>query len=136
MTETIEFTEMEEKGNVVLENARKVYLLGLGTASYTVSVTTDTVKNARTNVGDFSTKMLERGEKLEKETRESVNKQRQARQKSIRNTQKRLEKEFGKRMESLLHAMNIPSKNDINSLSTKVTRLNKKVEEMSKPAVQ
>lgn len=136
MTETIEFTEMEEKGNVVLENARKVYLLGLGTASYTVSVTTDTVKNARTNVGDFSTKMLERGEKLEKETRESVNKQRQARQKSIRNTQKRLEKEFGKRMESLLHTMNIPSKNDINSLSTKVTRLNKKVEEMSKPAVQ
>lgn len=136
MTETIEFTEMEEKGNVVLENARKVYLLGLGTASYTVSVTTDTVKNARTNVGDFSTKMLERGEKLEKDTRENVNKQRQAREKSIRNTQKRLEKEFGKRMESLLHAMNIPSKNDINSLSTKVTKLNKKVEEMSKPAVQ
>lgn len=136
MTETIEFTEMEEKGNVVLENARKVYLLGLGTASYTVSVTTDTVKNARTNVGDFSTKMVERGEKFEKETREAVNKQRETRKKSIRNTQKRLEKGFGKRMESLLHTMNIPSKNDINSLSTKVTRLNKKVEDMSKAAVQ
>ncbi len=136
MTETIEFTEMEEKGNVVLENARKVYLLGLGTASYTVSLTTDTVKNARTNAGEFSTKMLERGEKLEKETRDNVKKQRETREKSIRNTQKRLEKEFGKRMESLLHAMNIPSKNDINSLSTKVTKLNKKVEEMSKPAVQ
>ncbi len=136
MTETIEFTEMEEKGNVVLESARKVYLLGLGTASYTVSVTTDTVKNARTNVGDFSTKMVERGEKFEKETREAVNKQRETRKKSIRNTQKRLEKGFGKRMESLLHTMNIPSKNDINSLSTKVTRLNKKVEDMSKAAVQ
>lgn len=136
MTETIEFTEMEEKGNVVLENVRKVYLLGLGTASYTVSVTTDTVKNARTNVGDFSTKMVERGEKFEKETREAVNKQRETRKKSIRNTQKRLEKGFGKRMESLLHTMNIPSKNDINSLSTKVTRLNKKVEDMSKAAVQ
>ncbi len=136
MTETIEFTEMEEKGNVVLESARKVYLLGLGTASYTVSVTTDTVKNARTNVGDFSTKMVERGEKFEKETRETVNKQRETRKKSIRNTQKRLEKGFGKRMESLLHTMNIPSKNDINSLSTKVTRLNKKVEDMSKAAVQ
>lgn len=136
MTETIAFTEMEEKGNVVLESARKVYLLGLGTASYTVSVTTDTVKNARTNVGDFSTKMVERGEKFEKETRETVNKQRETRKKSIRNTQKRLEKGFGKRMESLLHTMNIPSKNDINSLSTKVTRLNKKVEDMSKAAVQ
>ncbi|GIK57359.1 MAG: hypothetical protein HND44_07245 [Chloroflexi bacterium] len=136
MTETIEFTEMEEKGNVVLENARKVYLLGLGTASYTVSVTTDTVKNARTNVGDFSAKMVERGEKLQKETRETMNKQRQAREKNIRNAQKRLEKEFGKRMEALLHTMNIPSKNDINSLSNKVTKLNKKVEEMSKPAVQ
>ncbi len=136
MTETIEFTEMEEKSNIVLENARKVYLVGLGTASYTVTTTTDAVKHARTNAGDFSTKMLERGEKLEKETRENINKQREAREKNIRNTQKRLEKEFGKRMESLLHAMNIPSKNDINSLSTKVTRLNKKVEELSKPAAQ
>ncbi|MCL4262005.1 MAG: phasin family protein [Anaerolineae bacterium] len=136
MTETIEFTEMEDKNNIVLEGARKVYLVGLGTASYTVTTTTDAVKNVRTNAGDFSTKMLERGEDLEKKTRETVSKQREARQKSIRNTQKRLEKEFGKRMEALLHTMNIPSKNDINSLSNKVTKLNKKVEEMSKPAVQ
>jgi poly(hydroxyalkanoate) granule-associated protein len=136
MTETIEFTEMEEKNNVVLEGARKVYLIGLGTADFTVSVATDTVKNARTNAGDFSTKMLERGEDLEKKTRETVNKQTEARQKNVRNTQKRLEKEFGKRMEALLHAMNIPSKSDINSLSNKVTRLNKKVEELSKPAAQ
>jgi poly(hydroxyalkanoate) granule-associated protein len=136
MTETIEFTEMEEKSNIVFENARKAYLVSLGTASYTVATTTDAVKNARANASDFSTKMLERGEKLDKETRENINKQREAREKNIRNTQRRLEKEFGKRMEALLHAMNIPSKNDINSLSNKVTKLNKKVEEMSKPAVQ
>jgi poly(hydroxyalkanoate) granule-associated protein len=136
MTETIEFTEMEEKNNVVLENARKVYLVGLGTAAYTVSTTTDAVKNVRTSAGDFYTKMQERGEKLEKETRDTVHKQTEARQKNFRNTQKRLEKEFGKRMEAVLHAMNIPSKSDINSLSNKVTKLNKKVEEMSKPAVQ
>ena len=136
MTETIEFTELEEKNNIVLEGARKVYLIGLGTASYTVSTTTDAMKNVRTNAGDFSTKMLERGEELEKKSRETASKQTKARQKSVRDTQKRLEKEFGKRMEALLHAMNIPSKNDINSLSTKVTKLNKKVEEMSKPAVQ
>jgi len=136
MTETIEFTEMEDKSNIVLEGARKVYLIGLGAADYTVSTATDTVKNARTNAGDFSTKMLERGEELEKKTRETVSKQTEARQKNARNTQKRLEKEFGKRMEAFLHAMNIPSKSDINSLSNKVTRLNKKVEELSKPTAQ
>ncbi|NJN53705.1 MAG: hypothetical protein HC804_02470 [Anaerolineae bacterium] len=136
MTETIEFTEMEEKNNIVIEGVRKVYLVGLGTAGYTVSLTTDTAKNVRNNSADFSTKLLERGEEMDKKTRESLSKQAEERQKSIRKTQKRLEKEVGKRMESLLHAMNIPSKNDINSLSNKVTRLNKKVEEMSKPAAQ
>ncbi len=136
MTEAIEFTDVEEKNNIILESARKAYLVGLGTAAYTVSFTTDTVKNARTNVNDLSTKLLERGEKTEKKTREAVSKQTDARQKSMRNTQKRVEKEVGKRIEALLHAVNIPSKNDINSLSNKVTKLNKKVEELSKSSAQ
>jgi poly(hydroxyalkanoate) granule-associated protein len=139
MTETIEFTEMEDK-NVVFEGARKVYLVGLGTAATTVTFTTDTVKNARTNADGLTAKLLERGEETDKQARENVrqmvSKQKETRQKDIRNAQKRFEKAVSQRMEALLHAMNIPSKNDINSLSNKVTKLNKKVEEMSKTAVQ
>lgn len=134
MTETIEFTEMEEKNNVVFEGVRKVYLVGLGAANYTVSFTTDTAKSARTNAGDWSSKLVERGEETEKKTRDMVHKQTEARQKSFRNAQKRFEKQMNKRMEGVLHAMNIPSQSDINSLSNKVTRLNKKVDELSKVA--
>lgn len=135
MTETIEFTEMEEK-NIVLDGVRKLYLVGLGTAVSALSFTSKTVKDMRGNMSDLSTKLVERGEEADKKTRDMVNKQRQTRKKEIRNTQKRVEKEVGKKMELLLHTVNIPSKHDINSLSNKVSKLNKKVEELGKSAVK
>lgn len=135
MTETIEFTEMEEK-NIVLDGVRKLYLVGLGTAASALSFTSKTVKDMRGNMSDLSTKLVERGEEADKKTRDMVNKQRQTRKKEIRNTQKRVEKEVGKKMELLLHTVNIPSKHDINSLSNKVSKLNKKVEELGKSAVK
>jgi len=131
MAETIEFSETEEK-NVVMDNARKVYLVSLGAASYTVTSSADYAKNARTNLTDLTTKLIERGEETNKKTIDSVNQQTETRQKDIQNAQKKLEKEFGKRMESLLHTFNIPTQKDIASLSNKVARLNKKVDELAK----
>ena len=131
MTETIEFTEIEEK-NPVFDNARKVYLVSLGAASYTVSSSTDFAKNARTNMSDFTNKLIEQGEEADQKTREAVSQQAESRQKELRNTQKRIEKEISKRMESLLHAFNIPTQKDIASLNNKVARLNKKVDELTK----
>lgn len=131
MVETIEFTENEEK-NVVLDNMRKIYLVSLGAASYTVTNSTDYAKNARTNLSELTTKLMEQGEEADQKTREAVTKQTENRQKELRNTQKRFEKEVSKRMESLLHAFNIPTQKDINNLSNKVARLNKKVDELAK----
>lgn len=131
MAEAIEFSETEEK-NAVIDNMRKIYLVSLGAASYTVSNTTDYAKNARTNLNDLTTKLIEQGEEADKKTRETVNKQTENRQKELRNTQKRVEKKVSKRMESILHALNIPTQKDINNLSNKVARLNKKVDEMAK----
>lgn len=131
MSEAIEFTEVDEK-NVVFDGARKVYLVSLGATTYAVTNTTDYAKKARTNLGDLTNKMLEQGQETEKKTRKAVSKQSDTRRKDLDKTVKRIEKEFGKRMESLLHAMNIPSQNDIKTLNNKVTRLNKKVEELSK----
>jgi poly(hydroxyalkanoate) granule-associated protein len=133
MTETMEFTETDET-NVVLDNARKVYLVSLGAASYTITSSTDYAKNARTNLGDLTTKLLERGQETNQKTVNTVTEQAENRQKTVRNTQKRLEKEVSKRMESLLHTLNIPTQKDITSLSNKVTRLNKKVDELTKSA--
>ncbi|MCP4361850.1 MAG: phasin family protein [Chloroflexi bacterium] len=134
MTETIEFTETEEKTIVtdVTNNARKVYIVGLGAASYTVTSSADYAKNARTNIGDLANLLVERGEETNQKTRDMVTKQTENRQKDLRKTQKRFEKEVSKRMDSLLHAINIPSKKDITSLNNKVTRLNKKVNDLVK----
>ena len=131
MAETIEFTETEEK-NMVIDNMRKLYLVSLGAATYTVNNTTDYAKNARTNLSDLTAKLIEQGEEADQKTRDAVSKQSKNRQKELRNTQKRLEKEVGKRMETFLHTLNIPTQKDINNLSNKVARLNKKVDELAK----
>jgi len=95
MAEAIEFSETEEK-NAVIDNMRKIYLVSLGAASYTVSNTTDYAKNARTNLNDLTTKLIEQGEEADKKTRETVNKQTENRQKELRNTQKRVEKKVSR----------------------------------------
>lgn len=139
MAETIEFTEeVEQKANVLVEGVRKAYLFSLGTAVATLSYTGNQAKNARTNLSNLSTKMVARGEEADNKTRSAARKfvddQKESRKKELKSAQKRLEKTVGKRMESVLHTVNIPSKADINSLSNKVTRLNKKVDELNKPA--
>lgn len=78
--------------------------------------------------------LVERGTNTEEKTRNMVNKQVEARQKDAQKAAKRVEKEVEKRFEDLLHWMNIPSKNDIDKLSRKVTTLNKKVNDLSKVA--
>ena len=78
--------------------------------------------------------LVERGNSTEEKTRTMVNKQVETRQKEAKKAAKRVEKEVEKRFENLLHWMNIPSKNDIDKLSRKVTTLNKKVNDLNKAA--
>jgi poly(hydroxyalkanoate) granule-associated protein len=124
MAEKIEVTETaEENGNVLVDNGRKVVLAGLGVVTLAQEELTQLFNN-----------LVDRGSSTEQKTRKLVNKQVQTRQKDARKTAKRVESEVEKRFEDVLHRMNIPSKNDIEKLSRKVTTLNKKVNELSKTA--
>ncbi|MEZ4593636.1 MAG: phasin family protein [Chloroflexota bacterium] len=124
MAEKIEFTEtVEENVNVLVENGRKVVLAGLGA----VTLAQEELVNVFHN-------LVERGTTTEEKTRSMVNKQVENRQKDAKKAAKRVEKEVEKRFENLLHWMNIPSKNDIDKLSRKVTTLNKKVADLNKTA--
>ena len=124
MAEKIEFTEtVEENVNVLVENGRKVAMAGLGVVTLAQEELTELFKN-----------LVERGEKTEKKTRKMVNKQVESRQKEVRKVTKRVEGKVEKQFEDILHRMNIPSKNDIDKLSRKVTTLNRKVNDLSKAA--
>lgn len=124
MAEKIEFTEtVEENVNMLVENGRKAMLAGLGVVTLAQEELTELFKN-----------LVERGTATEEKTRDMVNKQVEQRQKDAKKTVKRVEKEVEDRIENLLHWMNIPSKNDIEKLSRKVSTLNKKVNDLSKAA--
>ncbi len=124
MAEKIEITEtVEEYSNVLIDNGRKVVLAGLGVVTLAQEELTQLFEN-----------LVDRGTKTEEKTRKLVNKQVKNRQKEVNKATKRVESEVEKRFEDVLHRMNIPSKNDIEKLSRKVTTLNKKVNELSKAA--
>lgn len=124
MAEKIEFNEtVEENVNMLKENGRKVMLAGLGVFTLAQEELTHLFNN-----------LVERGTNTEEKTRSMVNKQVENRQKDAKKAAKRVEKEMEKRFEDVLHRMNIPSKNDIEKLSRKVTTLNKKVNDLSKAA--
>ncbi|VAW38519.1 hypothetical protein MNBD_CHLOROFLEXI01-2443 [hydrothermal vent metagenome] len=124
MAEKIEVTEtVEENGNVLVDNGRKVVLAGLGVVTLAQEELTQLFKN-----------LVERGANTEQKTRKMVSKQVETRQKEVRKASKRVESKVEKQFENVLHRMNIPSKNDIEKLSRKVTTLNKKVNELSKVA--
>jgi poly(hydroxyalkanoate) granule-associated protein len=135
MAEPIEFeTKEEAKSNVVFKGVRTLYLMSLGATAMAV----DFAKDTQSNVADFSHKLVERGEEADKKTREVVTSQTEHRQKdvqkAVQDTTKKVNTEVEKRFEGLLHTMNVPSRNDIDKLSNKVTRLNRKVNELSKAA--
>jgi poly(hydroxyalkanoate) granule-associated protein len=124
MAEKIEFTEtVQENVNIWVENGRKVMLAGLGAVTLAQEELTGLFNN-----------LVERGTVTEEKTRDMVNKQFEDRQKDARKAAKRVEKEVEKRLENVLHRMNIPSKNDIEKLSRKVSTLNNKVSDLSKAA--
>lgn len=127
MSERIAFEE-EQNGNVVVTNVRKVYLASWGAASYVTSFGQEQFGN----VGELSTKLVEKGEEVEKSTRESVSKEVSARQKELNKRRQQLEKDANKRFEGLLHAVNIPTRSDINKLNNKVARLSKQLDELAK----
>ncbi len=128
MSERIEFEEQEAKDNVVVTSVRKVYLASWGAVSYA----TDFGQNSLNNIGEISGKLVDKGEEIEKSTRETVSKEVSSRQKDLQKRTKKLEKDANKKFEGLLHYVNIPTRSDINKLNNKVARLSKQLDELAK----
>lgn len=123
MVEKIEVLEEEttEEGSTFIGGVRRVLMAGIGAFAL-----------AQEEVEDFVNKLIERGEIAEKDGRKLVNDILERRKGKTQETTKRVENELEKRFESLLDKMNIPTKNDIEALTAKVTELSKKVDELKK----
>ncbi len=123
----IETVEEEENGGlpaIVVDNVHKVFLVGLGAAAM-----------AQDELFNLVDKFVEHGEETEKKVKDSVNELVDDRKKEAEKANKRAEKEFNKRMESVLHRLNMPTRSEIRSLNNKITKLSKKLDELNPEAV-
>ncbi|HEX6304120.1 MAG TPA: phasin family protein [Anaerolineales bacterium] len=101
----------------LFQGARKILLASIGVAAL-----------AQDEIEDFVNRMIERGEIAEQEGRELVREvmeKRKARRKESRDR-------FSERVEASLDHMNIPTKDDIDALSAKITALSKKIDDLKK----
>lgn len=119
MTTQIELTEeiVETQPNPIFTTVRKTFLFGLGAVAYT-----------QAEFGKLFEKFVARGEEVEHDGRETIKKMMERRQ----NQAQQAEKELDKRINDVLHRMNIPGRSDIKALNSKITSLNKKIEELNK----
>ena len=114
--EVIEEPESKEP-NPLFDAARKVLLASIGAVAL-----------GKEEIEDFVSRLVDRGEIAEKDGRKLVHEIMDKRKKGT----EKAEDELGKRIETVLERMNVPSKVDIEALSEKITMLSKKIDELKK----
>lgn len=126
MTKVTNLEKMEQENSIpqmLINSAHKLFQVSLGT-----------VMMVQDEVVSLADKLVEQGEITETKSRKRVDEFVGERKKETKNLTKRMEKNWDKQMENLLHRMNIPTRAEINSLNNKITRLTKKVDELKKEA--
>lgn len=118
----IEIEQLEEKETSMLQQtARKAMLVSLGAFGL-----------AQDNLFKLVDKLVERGEQVTNERRAQVEEIVEERKKDAQKASKEAEKRLEKRAASILHTLNIPTREDVRSLNTKITTLSRKVDELKK----
>ncbi len=122
MTDQIEFTEEQtETSGTFLSGLRRVLMAGIGAVVLT-----------QEQIEDFVSKLVERGEIADGDARKLVTDVLDRRKSILQGGTKKAEEEYEKRIEGLLSRMNIPTKNEIDSLSDTIANLNDKVDELNR----
>jgi poly(hydroxyalkanoate) granule-associated protein len=107
----------DEERKPFMDITRKVLLASIGAMVL-----------AQEEIESFVNKLVERGEIAEKDGKKLVKDVMEKRKKEA----EKAEDQLDKRVEELLNRMNVPTKNDIDALSAKITALTKKVDELKK----
>jgi polyhydroxyalkanoate synthesis regulator phasin len=99
------------------EATRRFFLAGMGAMSL-----------AQEETEEFFEHLVERGETVQKESRQTVRDMMNRRQRGA----ERARTEFEQRVTQIAGGMNIPTKSDIDALSAKIAALTQKVDELKK----
>ncbi|MEZ4515840.1 MAG: phasin family protein [Chloroflexota bacterium] len=117
----IEITEeSSDSSNALLGSLRRVLMAGIGAFVL-----------AQEEIEDFLGKLVDRGEIADTDARKLLNDLVDGRVRMVQDGTKRAEGELDKRIETVLSRLNIPSKGEIDSLSTKIAELSDKVDELN-----
>jgi poly(hydroxyalkanoate) granule-associated protein len=125
MTEKIEVMEEELTGengnNAFMEAAHKVLLAGIGVVALT-----------QEEVEKFVTKLVERGEIAEKDGRVMIKDVLERRKKQAKEVRSETEGMLDHRLDGVLARMNVPTRDDIETLSKQIASLTRKVNALQK----
>lgn len=127
-TETI---HVEEEQTPTTNYARKLVLAGLGV----VAVGQETTTQVQKDLTKWFDKLVDRGEKVEKEGRKMFKKLVKSQKKQMAQMTDRTEAQVEKRLEEVITRMNIPTRDDLKTLTTKINLLSQKVEDLKKASV-
>jgi poly(hydroxyalkanoate) granule-associated protein len=120
--------DVTEERNMIVNSAQTVVRAGLGV----VGMGRDTAASAQEEIVSLFDKLVSRGEEVEKERRQQFDEFVEARQKEAKEQRKKAEKDLEKRIETVLHRLNIPSRKDVESLNRKINTLTRKINELQK----
>lgn len=125
MAEKIEVMEEELVGenghNALLDMAHKVLLAGIGAISLT-----------QEEVEKFVNKLVERGEIAEKDGRKMVKDVMERRKKQAEEVRSETEEKVDRRLDEMLARLNVPTRDDIETLSKQIATLSRKVDALQK----
>jgi len=121
----VEVSVVEEEVNdkapsPFIDAARNVLLASIGA-----------VVVAQEEIETVVNKLVERGELAEKDGRKLVKDLVERRKQKREGTRGDMGEELERRVEELLHRLNVPTKRDIDALSAKITALSRKVDELN-----
>lgn len=119
----IEVVEEEaiEASSSLLESLRRVLLAGVGVVAL-----------AQEEIESFLSKLVERGEIADKDARKLMNDVMESRRKAVQERTQQTSEDIDSRLEGVLSRLNLPSRSEINSLSSQISDLSKKVDELAK----
>ena len=106
-----------KESHPLYEISRKVLLASIGAMAL-----------AQDEAEAFVNRLVERGEIAEKDGKSLMREMLEKRRKRF----SKVEAEVSKRMEKVLERLNIPTRQEIDALNTKIAALNKKLDELSK----
>lgn len=111
----------EKEPNPFLDAARNVFLASIGA-----------VVVAQEEIEVVVNKLVERGELAEKDGRNLVRDLVDRRKQKTEQARAEVSDELEKKVEEVLHRLNVPTKRDIDALSAKITALSQKVDKLNK----